>query len=294
MQPDVLRQLRMHAIGVIGFVLALLAGWLLIQRWAAEQRAPAPSAEDVEVPPMVTALEQRELAPDTSASPPHRTSEPGDRQLARARLQMVDTQLRGRDITDQRVLDAMRRVPRHRFVDDEYRQLAYADHPIPIGHGQTISQPYIVALMTQLAQIQPDARALDVGTGSGYQAAVLAELVDKVYSIEIVCPLADHARDRLDALGYENIEVRCGDGYGGWPEQAPFDVIIVAAAPKHIPKPLVDQLAPLGRLVIPIGAWFQDLTVVEKQPDGSIRTSTVAPVAFVPMTGEARDKKDHP
>ncbi len=201
---------------------------------------------------------------------------------------MVVDQLRSRDIRDPRVLDAMKRVPRHQFVPEADRDLAYEDHPLPIGHGQTISQPYIVALMTQLVQTRPDARALDVGTGSGYQAAVLAELVETVHSIEIVCPLADQARDRLNSLGYDNIEIRCGDGYRGWPDQAPFDVIIVAAAPKHIPEPLIEQIAPGGRLVIPVGSWSQNLIVVEKHSDGSIHQRKVAPVRFVPMTGEAQ------
>jgi protein-L-isoaspartate(D-aspartate) O-methyltransferase len=201
---------------------------------------------------------------------------------------MVQSQLRDRDVTDARVLAAMEKVPRHEFVPQELRTMAYADHPLPIGHDQTISQPYIVALMTQLARPKPTARALDVGTGSGYQAAVLAELCKEVYSIEILAPLANDARKRLARLGYKNVEVRCGDGYRGWPEHAPFDLIIVAAAPDHIPKPLVEQLAVGGRLVIPVGRYFQDLIVAEKQKDGSIRQEDVAPVRFVPMTGEAQ------
>lgn len=183
----------------------------------------------------------------------------------------------------------MGKVPRHKFVPDHLEEMAYADRPLPIGSGQTISQPYIVALMTQLAKPKPDSIALDVGTGSGYQAAVLAELCKKVYSIEIVEELGKEAKTRLDNLGYKNIETRIGDGYRGWPEHAPFDLIIVAAAPDHIPKPLIEQLAPGARLVIPVGRTFaQDLIVVEKQEDGTVREITVAPVAFVPMTGEAR------
>ncbi|MDH3719771.1 MAG: protein-L-isoaspartate(D-aspartate) O-methyltransferase [Planctomycetota bacterium] len=203
---------------------------------------------------------------------------------------MVDRQLAGRDITDRRVLDAMRRIPRHEFVPDDSRDRAYLDRPLPIGHDQTISQPYIVALMTQLARTKPEARALDIGTGSGYQAAVLAELVEQVYSIEILCPLADSARERLKTLGYTNVVVTCGDGYQGLPEKAPFDLIIVAAAPDHVPEPLVQQLTAGGRLIIPIGRFFQNLLVIEKQPDGTIRKENVAPVAFVPMTGEAQEK----
>jgi protein-L-isoaspartate(D-aspartate) O-methyltransferase len=209
-----------------------------------------------------------------------------------ARDQMVDRHMAGRDITDPRVLSAMRHVPRHEFVPNELREMAYRDQPLPIGHEQTISQPYIVALMTQLVQPQADARALDIGTGSGYQAAVLGELVSEVHSIEIVRPLADSARERLERLGYTNVRVICGDGYRGLPDQAPFDVIIVAAAPDHVPEPLIQQLAPGGRLVIPVGKFFQELLVIEKLDDGSIRKQTVAPVRFVPMTGEAQQHND--
>ena len=202
---------------------------------------------------------------------------------------MVDTQLSSRDITDRRVLDAMRKVPRHLFTPKHYREQAYADSPLPIGHDQTISQPYIVALMTQLTRPQPHFRALDVGTGSGYQAAVLAELCQEVYSIEIVKPLADSARERLRELGYRNVEVRCGDAYHGWPEHAPFDLIIAAAAPGHVPERLVEQLAIGGRFVLPLGTHgIQELVVVEKQEDGSSRQWSSGGVAFVLMTGEAQ------
>ncbi|MGB4728295.1 MAG: protein-L-isoaspartate(D-aspartate) O-methyltransferase [Thermogutta sp.] len=204
-----------------------------------------------------------------------------------ARQRMVQFQLQNRDIIDADVLYVMGRIPRHEFVPENVIHEAYDDHPLPIGHGQTISQPYIVALMTQLAKPRKESRALDIGTGSGYQAAVLAELCREVYSIEIIEPLAKSAAERLKRLGYTNVVVRAGDGYRGWPEKAPFDVIIVAAAPDHVPKPLVDQLALGGRLVIPVGRGQQDLLVIEKQPDGSIRQTSVAPVLFVPMTGEA-------
>ncbi len=214
--------------------------------------------------------------------------DPDSSRFDQLRARMVDRQLRARDITEPRVLDVMGRVPRHLFVPESDRDRAYGDHAMPIGHRQTISQPYIVALMTQLAKPTREARVLDIGTGSGYQAAVLAELVEKVYSIEIVEPLADEARTRLRSLGYDNVEVRCGYGYQGWPEHAPFNVIIVAAAPDHIPQPLIDQLATGGRLVIPVGSHFQELIVVEKQNDGRVHKRTVAPVAFVPMTGEAQ------
>lgn len=210
-----------------------------------------------------------------------------DDSFAVARRQMVDRQLRARDITDPNVLSAMGRVARERFVPTEWQDRAYQDHPLPIGHSQTISQPYVVALMTQLARPTPQGRALEVGVGSGYQAAILAELCREVYGIEILRPLADDARERLVGLGYKNVTVRCGDGYEGWPEHAPFDAILVTAAPDHVPQPLVDQLAPGGRLVIPVGRGFQDLLLIEKRPDGTLEYRNVAPVQFVPMTGEA-------
>jgi protein-L-isoaspartate(D-aspartate) O-methyltransferase len=222
--------------------------------------------------------------PDTGAK-----SGDEDSRIAELRRRMVDEQMRSRDITDQRVLEALERVPRHRFVPSGLQQAAYEDSPLPIGHGQTISQPYIVALMTQLVGARRESRALDIGTGSGYQAAVLAELVGQVYSIEIVEPLADEAKRRLDELGYKNIQIRAGDGYRGWPEHAPFDVIIVAAAPDHVPQPLIDQLAVGGKMVIPIGTGYQNLLLIEKQQDGSVTRTNVAPVAFVPMTGEAEN-----
>ena len=232
---------------------------------------------------------------------PSRAAEPstsdritvGDDRFLEHRRRMVQSQMRARGISNVRVLAAMQQVPRHRFVPNHLLASAHADRPLPIGNGQTISQPYIVALMTELVRPQPKSKALDVGTGSGYQAAVLAQLCEKVYSIEIVKPLADDARKRLVSLGYDHVTVRCGDGYRGWPQQAPFDVIVVAAAPEEIPQPLLDQLAPRGRLVIPVGRDAQELVVVEKQPDGALRRRTVAAVAFVPMTGEAQRAPDH-
>jgi protein-L-isoaspartate(D-aspartate) O-methyltransferase len=198
---------------------------------------------------------------------------------------MVEQQLRGRDITDSQVLAAMARVPRHKFVPGVEPTAAYADHPLPIGYGQTISQPYVVALMTQAAGPHRRGRALDVGTGCGYQAAVLAELYPEVYSIEIVQPLAEQAQQRLADLGYKNVTVRHGDGQHGWPEFAPFEAIVVAAAPPKVPQPLVDQLALGGRLVIPVGRAHQNLLVIEKRLDGTLLRQWLAPVAFVPMTG---------
>lgn len=206
-------------------------------------------------------------------------------EFAQWRRRMVDEQLKARAITDERVLAAMGKVPRHRFVPEDFQHEAYSDGPLPIGQGQTISQPYIVALMTAAVSVKPQSRCLDVGTGSGYQAAVLAELAKEVYSIEIIPELADSADKRLQELGYRNVRVRAGDGYQGWPEYAPFDAIIVAAAPDHVPQPLVDQLAPGGKLVIPVGDWFQELLLIEKQADGTVSKRNLAPVRFVPMTG---------
>ncbi len=209
--------------------------------------------------------------------------------FAQQRQAMVTRHLEARDIRNQRVLQAMRRVPRHEFVPKSQIHHAYRDSPLPIGHRQTISQPYIVALMTQLVDPKPTDKALDVGTGSGYQAAVLAETVASVYTIEIVAPLAAEAKQRLESLGYKNVQTRQGDGYRGWPEEAPFDIIIVAAAPDHIPQPLIDQLAPGGTLVIPVGDAWQVLMRIDKDKDGVVKKSRVAPVAFVPMTGEAQE-----
>ena len=214
-----------------------------------------------------------------------------DDPFAVARRRMVDEQLRGRDIVSPRVLQAMGRVAREQFVAREMGSHAYADFPLPIGLGQTISQPYIVALMTQLARPTPESRVLEVGVGSGYQAAILAELCKEVYGIEILPSLADGARERLNSLGYRNVTIRCGDGYRGWPEQAPFDVILVAAAPDHVPQPLVEQLAPGGRMILPVGHGFQELLLIRKRHDGSIDRQSLAPVQFVPMTGEAEQSR---
>lgn len=201
---------------------------------------------------------------------------------------MVRTQLAARDIDHSEVLDAMRRVPRHEFVEPSERAHAYRDTPLPLSHGQTISQPYIVALMTQLAHPQPDARALEVGTGSGYQAAVLAELTEHVYTIELEADLARSATARLKTLGYDNISVRAGDGYAGWLEHAPFDIIVVTAAPEEVPQALLEQLARGGRMVIPVGPTHsvQHLRLIEKTLDGKIETRNIAPVRFVPMRRE--------
>ena len=205
---------------------------------------------------------------------------------AARRARMVDTQIAARGVRDPRVLAAMRKVPRHLFVEPTARAEAYEDHPVPIGNNQTISQPYIVALMTELLELPPHARVLEIGTGSGYQSAVLGEIADEVYSIEILPDLARSAADKLKQLGYKNVEVRAGDGYRGWPEHAPFDGIIVTAAPEKIPQPLVDQLAVGGRMVIPVGGFFQELKVFTKDKDGRVTEKDMIPVRFVPMTGE--------
>jgi protein-L-isoaspartate(D-aspartate) O-methyltransferase len=187
---------------------------------------------------------------------------------------------------DRKVLGAMRKVPRHLLVPEEVREQAYQNTPLPIGYEQTISQPYIVALMTDLLDLRPEHVVLEVGTGSGYQAAVLGELVNRVYTIEIVEPLAERATRQLAELGYRNVTVRAGDGYAGWPDHAPFDRIIVTAGATHVPQPLIDQLKPGGRMVIPVGrAWNRlDLTVVEKTKKGKLRTQRILPVSFVPLT----------
>ncbi len=209
---------------------------------------------------------------------------PGD-QESHQRLEMVRSQIEARGVKDARVLDVMRRIPRHLFVPADQKTQAYADHPLPIGSGQTISQPYIVAFMTEQLGLKGDEKVLEIGTGSGYQAAVLAALARKVYSIEIRKELAEEARERLGSLGVTNAEVRTGDGYRGWPDQAPFDAIIVTAAPERVPPPLLEQLTPNGRMVIPVGGFYQELKVIERTPDG-FRERSVLPVRFVPFVRE--------
>jgi protein-L-isoaspartate(D-aspartate) O-methyltransferase len=224
-----------------------------------------------------------------SALPVDRDLTPDERAeaLAQGREEMVRAQIAGRGVADSVVLDAMRAVPRHRFVPSEYLMDAYDDRPLPIGHGQTISQPYVVAAMTEALRLAPRDRVLEIGTGSGYQAAVLAEIAAEVYTIEIVEPLGRRAESTLAMLGYRNVQVRIGDGYRGWPEKAPFDAIIVTAAPDHVPQPLIDQLTMGGRLVLPVGREDQTLVVLTKTPEG-IRREEVFGVRFVPMTGEAQ------
>ncbi|MBK6686163.1 MAG: protein-L-isoaspartate(D-aspartate) O-methyltransferase [Deltaproteobacteria bacterium] len=202
---------------------------------------------------------------------------------------MVATQLANRGVVAPAVLSVMRAVPRHLFVPPDLWSEAYADRPLPIGYDQTISQPYVVAIMTELLQLRPSDRVLEIGTGSGYQAAVLSRLVAQVYSMEIVAPLAERAASTLSLLGCANVTVRAGDGFEGWPEAAPFDRIILTAAPTQVPEPLLQQLKPGGRLVAPVGAGSQQLMVYEKDHAGGITRHPVLAVSFVPMTGRTQE-----
>jgi protein-L-isoaspartate(D-aspartate) O-methyltransferase len=211
--------------------------------------------------------------------------------FAAQRQRMVREQLMPRGIHEERVLAAMAKVPREEFVPPDERTLSYSDGPLPIGYYQTISQPYIVALMTEQLRLQPQDRVLEIGTGLGYQAAILAELVAEAYTIEIVEPLAKTAEGTLQRLGYKNVHVKVGDGYKGWPEQAPFDAIIVTCAPEHVPQPLVDQMKEGGRMIIPVGGReAQELYLLEKRKE-HLREEAILPVRFVPMAGEAGKQK---
>ncbi|MEW6674734.1 MAG: protein-L-isoaspartate(D-aspartate) O-methyltransferase, partial [Nitrospirota bacterium] len=205
---------------------------------------------------------------------------------------MVEKDIKGRGIRDKNVLEVMGKIPRHLFVDEHLRDRAYADYPLPIGEGQTISQPYVVALMTEALRLKSTDRVLEIGTGSGYQAAVLAEIVKEVYTIEIRKSLADMATKRLNELGYRNVKVKYADGYFGWEEYAPFDAIIITAAANHIPPPLIKQLKEGGRLIVPLGStvYYQLLTLVTKKK-GELDVEQMGSVAFVPMIGEAEKRK---
>ncbi len=206
----------------------------------------------------------------------------------RQRLRMVEEQIASRGIRNKTVLEAMRKTPRHLFVPESHRHLAYADHPLPIGYNQTISQPFIVAYMTEAAEVAANEKVLEIGTGSGYQAAVLGELAKEVYSIEIIPELAERARQALGESGYKNIHVKAGNGYLGWPEHAPFDAILVTAAPDEVPKALVEQLAVNGKMVIPVGTGFQEMVIITRTQSGVVEKRTI-PVRFVPMTGKPKD-----
>ncbi|MDP6980272.1 MAG: protein-L-isoaspartate(D-aspartate) O-methyltransferase [Myxococcota bacterium] len=231
------------------------------------------------LPPSATNLEREPTVSRTTK----------DDAYAAARNAMVDQQIVARGVSDERVLAAMRKIPRHEFIPRRGHGAAYQDSPVPIGEGQTISQPLIVAVMTEAARLGETSKVLEIGTGSGYQAAVLAEVAGEVYSIEIVPSLAERARALLHRTGYERVHLRLGDGYAGWPEAAPFDAIVVTAAPAEIPEPLVEQLAVGGRMVIPVGRWFQELIVLTRTESGVERES-IFPVRFVPMTGEAQER----
>lgn len=206
------------------------------------------------------------------------------------RMAMVEQQIIARGVKDPRVIKAMETVPRHKFLPPEEAPFAYEDEPRPIGHGQTISQPYIVAFMTEQLHLKPTERVLEIGTGSGYQAAVLAEIADSVFTIEIIPELARAAAKRLEVLGYDNVVVKQGDGYNGWPEKAPFDAIIVTAAPPKIPPPLLEQLKNGGTMVLPVGEYVQELVVVKKSATG-MAMQNILPVRFVPMTGKVQKEK---
>ena len=244
----------------------------------------------IQVPTLAARTQTLPTAPtgSTAGKPTHpRTAERKDE-----RQSMVARQVAARGVRDARVLEAMRNVPRHWFVPARLTAMAYQDRPLPIGHDQTISQPYIVALMTELLKLKPGAKVLEIGTGSGYQAAVLSELTDQVYTIEIIKPLAERTTKLFREKGYDSIHVRIGDGYRGWPTAAPFDAIIVTCAPEAPPAALVEQLADGGRMCIPVGGpGRQELILLTKRPDGSLDRKHIVPVAFVPMTGETRHNK---
>ena len=243
---------------------------------------PTPTERQVTSLPSEPTTQPQFFSPVAIATP---TADP----YREARQQMVRTQMRTRDIQDERVLAVMEKVPRQEFVPQEVRDQAFEDHPLPIGFGQTISQPYIVALMTQMLNLQPDDKVLEIGTGSGYQAAILAELTPHAYTIEIIPDLAQRARSTLDRLGYDYVASKQGDGYWGWEEQAPFDAILVTAAPDHVPQPLLQQLADGGRMVIPVGppGGYQSLWLITREGD-EFHNFNWGGVSFVPFTREQK------
>lgn len=232
------------------------------------------------------------LTDSSQVRKPQSAIENKDDAYSKKREEMVRYQIEERGITDSKTLSAMRKVKRHLFVPEAVRGSAYADHPLPIGEGQTISQPYIVAFMTSALELKGNEKVLEIGTGSGYQAAILAEIVDSVFTIEIICSLAERAEKLLKELDYKNIVVKCGDGYKGWIEHSPFDAIIVTCAPDDIPQPLIDQLKDGGKMIIPVGDSFPQSLVLVTKKGNKIEKKDLLPVAFVPMTGEAQKKKN--
>jgi protein-L-isoaspartate(D-aspartate) O-methyltransferase len=279
--------------GALAALAALLALAAVVLQGASATEADGPSDLAPAETPLAPTPAETPLAPEAPAPAPEppQWERPRFEEKRKRRLQMVRDQMAARDVSHPEVLAAMRHVPRHRFVPPHNRELAYADRPLPIGHRQTISQPYIVAKMTELLQVEPGDRVLEIGTGSGYQAAVLSELTPYVYTIEIIEDLAEQAKGRLKELGYRTIRVRQGDGYYGWEEHAPFDAIIVTAAAGHVPPPLMRQLEAGGRMVIPLGRPMevQRLVLVIKEEDGEVRTRTISAVRFVPMTGRVQE-----
>jgi len=211
-----------------------------------------------------------------------------DDPFLKKRIEMVEKQIIARGVKNEKVIEAMKKVPRHLFVPEEYRHLAYTDGPLPIGYDQTISQPYIVAYMTEVLDLKENEKVLEIGTGSGYQAAILAEICKEVYTIEIIEDLANSAKKTLKELGYNNIYIKIGDGYKGWPEKAPFDAIIVTCSPTNIPKPLIEQLAENGRMIIPVGEWYNQQLVLLRKKNGKMIKENLIPVRFVPMVNERK------
>ena len=284
---------RRRRIGPAALALALAGAALALALPSiGPDAAPAAAAGPAAQPELPLPPVQQNLRPDTSRpaptvfDPPPPVEPPGD--YGERRRRMCDRLAREHDIGRPEVLRAMAEVPRHLFVPEAYRDQAYEDMPLSTGGGQSVYQPYIVALMTSLADLGPDDVVLEIGTGSGYHTAVLSRLARRVYSIEISAPIAERARRRLASLGYRNVELRVGDGYEGWAEHAPFDAIILTAAPPHLPQPLIDQLKVGGRMVAPVGEYFQDLRVVTKTADG-LETSSVIPVRVPPMTRAERE-----
>jgi protein-L-isoaspartate(D-aspartate) O-methyltransferase len=256
----------------------------------------ASAAENKKAEPNRPRKEQKNAEKKDKKPPRPDHSHPAFRQRTKERNRLVSRWIERQGVRDPNVLKAMRTVPRHEFVRPGDSRRAYGDHPIPIGLGQSISQPYIVALMTEALKLQPGHKVLEVGTGSAYQAAVCAELAQQVYTIEIIEELAKSAKKRLKDLGYPNVSVKAADGYFGWPEHAPFDAIIVTAAAGLVPPPLIEQLKPNGRMILPLGSPYgsQTLVVVTKDDKGEVRSKAVLPVRFVPMTGHILDSKKPP